>query len=76
METDMKTDVLLDLTAAIQQHESLRTTRLQSFVTIMTTQALLTETPTCTDQQRLKWSKAARELLTTLLAQLSSSEVT
>lgn len=76
METDMKTDVLLDLTAAIQQHESLRTIRLQSFVTSMTTQALLAETPTCTDQQRVKWFKAAQKLLTTLLAQMSSSEVT
>lgn len=73
METDMKTDVLLDVTAAIQ---SLGTTRLQSFATSTTSQALLAEAPTCTDQQRVKWSKAARELLITLLAQMSSSEVT
>lgn len=75
METEIKTDVLLDLTAAIQQQSSLGTTRLQSFVNGVTDQALLAETPTCTDQQRVKWSKAARELLTTVLAQMSSAEV-
>ena len=71
----MRTDVLLDLTACIQQQASLGTTRLQSFVNGITDQALLAETPTCTDQQRVKWSKAARELLTTVLAQMSSAEV-
>ena len=75
METEMKADVLLDLTAAVQQQASLGTIRLQSLVRGITDQALLVDTPTCTSQQRAKWSKAARELLTAVLAQMSNGEV-
>ena len=75
METEMRADVLLDLTAAVQQQASPGTIPLQSLVRGVTDQALLAETPTCTDQQRVKWSKAARELLTAVLAQMSNAEV-
>ena len=71
----MKTDVLLGLTAAVQQHESVATTRLQSFVKSITDQALLAETPSCTDPQRVRWSKVAKGLLITILGQMSSPEV-
>lgn len=75
MEIDTKTVVLLDLTAAVQQQAPHGTTRLQSFLKGVTDQGLLAETPTCTDQQSAAWSKAASELLTTVLAQMSSAEV-
>lgn len=75
METDTKIDVLLGLTAAVQQLESIGTTRLQSFTKSIQEQALLVETPSCTDQQRVQWTKAARELLASLSRQMSSSEV-
>lgn len=75
METETKIDVLLGLTAAVQQLQSIGTTRLQGFMKSITELALLVETPSCTDQQRVQWTKAARELLTSLSRQMSSSEV-
>lgn len=71
----MKIEALVALTAAAQHLESIGTTRLQGFVKSLTVQGLLAEAPSCTPQQRVKWTKAAHELLTIFSRQMSSAQV-
>ena len=75
MDSDLKTDLLLAVTASVQHSQSLDLKKSNSYIWQLTSQALLVETPACTAQQHAKWAKAAQELLMTLLAEMSGAEV-
>ena len=75
MDLDAKTDVLVDLTAALHQPESIGASQSDSMARKLTQQALLADTPSRNAQQLQRWSKTTQEMLTILLGQLSTPEV-